>query len=469
MKVCVTGGSGFLGRHLVRQLIEEDGYEVRVLCRNPDVKLRRLGAELFPGSVLEEGELEYAFEGCDAVFHLAGRVERDPKRAHELFELHVTGTRNVLAVAKRVGVARVVYASTSGVSGVSTTPQLIDDDSPYAENIVKDWPYYQSKLFAEKVARDAFLRDQQDVVILRPTLLLGPDDERISSTMDVLRFLQGKMPVTTSGGLSLVDVRDAAAAFRSALHKGRAGETYLLGSANLSVKDFFARLARLSGKPEPRVALSDRSARLSSGLLGLLGKKVRENLDLEPQSLEMGRHYWYIDWTKAIEEIDFRPRDPGETLYDTIDWLQTHVLQVDPVSWESSSWSFDDEDYATAKEPVAERINVRELSSRWTRRAERLVRKAAEVAQNVAVSAASRAANSNGEEGLGGFFDSVSSSEAAAFTGVSSTQYTPPTVTPAEPSTGGEIDALRGAVQEQAEKADAEALQAALWAFRRMQ
>ncbi|MEL6182097.1 MAG: NAD-dependent epimerase/dehydratase family protein, partial [Myxococcota bacterium] len=323
----VTGGTGFLGQHLVRLLLREDNTHVRVLARGPDRSLERQGAEMIPGSILDPHTLAQACEGVDGIFHLAGRVERNLDRSHVLYTLHVTGTRNVIEAAGAAGVQRIVVASTSGTVGVTTDGRTIPDDrSDHATEVVRGWPYYLSKIYAEKSAIAAARRAGVELILMRPTLLLGPGDTRLSSTRDVLNFLEGQIPIVPSGGLSFVDVRDAAVAFQIAMERGRADTTYLLGAINLTFEAFFERLESISGIQRPRLAVPNRAARFGARAMGSLMSALGQESPIDPTSVEMAQHFWYIDWSAAIQDLNFSPRDPNQTLYDTVQWLRAHQL-----------------------------------------------------------------------------------------------------------------------------------------------
>ncbi len=325
MTTLITGGTGFLGRHLIDQLIAKGESELRVLTRNPAPELSDLGVEVIEGSLLSRDDLERAADGVQRVYHLAGRVERDRKKAHLMYELHVDGTRLLLDVLNDsdTDIDNIVVASTSGTVGVGTSPDFMaTDDSPHAESVVRNWPYYLSKIYAERVCFDFIDEHQLPIVQMRPTLLLGPGDERSSSTGDVVLFLKRKIPAIIEGGLSYVDVRDTADAFIRAMESGDPGDTFLLGATNLTLRDFFARLEALSGVQAPSVAVPDSLAKLGSRLLDAVTNVKSDVGELDPVSLEMARHYWYIDSSRAIGELNFSPRDPDKTLRDTIDWIR---------------------------------------------------------------------------------------------------------------------------------------------------
>jgi dihydroflavonol-4-reductase len=216
-------------------------------------------------------------------------------------------------------------ASTSGAIAVFREERTGTEDDPYPLREVAGWPYYLSKIYQEKaalrIARDTGL----PLVVLNPSLLLGPGDARLSSTDVVWKFLQRRIPALPGGGLSFVDARDAARAFAAALTRGRPGERYLLGGANMTFRELFGRLERLSGVAAPRVALP---AALNVGgarLLERLSSWRGTEAPIDAPSVEMGERFWYCDARKAEAELGFTARDPQETLAETVRWLETHL------------------------------------------------------------------------------------------------------------------------------------------------
>lgn len=327
MTTLITGGTGFLGRHLIDQLIADGQSDLRVLSRHPQPELEDLGIDVFQGSLLSRPDLEEAAEGVDRVYHLAGRVERDRDKAHLMYELHVDGTRLLLDVLDEssTDIDQVVVASTSGTVGVGDKPDFMaDDNSPHAESLVRNWPYYLSKIYGERVCFDYVENQGLPVVLMRPTLLLGPGDERESSIGDVVMFMKRQIPGIVDGGISFVDVRDTAQAFIRAMERGTPGETYLLGAKNLTMREFLERLQALSGIPAPKTKIPDLVTRLGSRLLDRVTDITGNIGDMDPVSLEMARHYWYIDSSKAKRELDWSPRDPDRTLLDTITWINEY-------------------------------------------------------------------------------------------------------------------------------------------------
>jgi dihydroflavonol-4-reductase len=325
----VTGATGFLGRHLVRALLD-GGHSVVALVRRssaPDVAADARVLEA-PGDVLDPASVAAAIAGCDGVFHCAGKVSRKPEDAEELRRLHVDGTRNVARACIAGRVRRLVLASTSGTIAVSDDPDRVateEDDAPIG--LLNRWPYYRSKLFAEKAAFELHgtpldgSTETLEVVSVNPTLLLGPGDVNGSSTEDVRLFLERKIPAVPPGGLSFVDARDAATAMLLAMERGVGGRRYLVGACNLTVKEFFARLERVSGVRAPLLPMPRQTrevARTGAEMLERFAQRLGIPVAVDPVSLDMGHFYWYLDASLAESELGWSPRDPTETLVDTV-------------------------------------------------------------------------------------------------------------------------------------------------------
>ena len=324
MRVLITGSTGFLGEHVARSAVSR-GWQVRGLARTPSPVLRDLGVEEQRGDVTCAEEVAAAAAGCQAVFHLAGLVSRDPDDGQRMMRVHVDGTRTVLREAARAGARRVVVASSSGTVAVSRLEQVHDESASYATEVVGGWPYYCSKIYQEKVALELGRELGLDVIVVSPSLLLGPGDRRRSSIQDVERFLRGQVPIVPPGGINFVDVRDAAEATVVAMERGRAGERYLLGGPNWTFREFFGRLERVAKQGGPRLRLPPRLARAGASLLERAYRAAGKEPPVDRISVEMSEHFWYVDSSKAESELGFEPRDPHLTLADTVKYLRQGV------------------------------------------------------------------------------------------------------------------------------------------------
>jgi len=325
-KILITGGTGFLGTHIVRQLLDAGEKNLRVMASSVPEWMTDAGVEPAVGSVTRLDDVKAAVKNVSAIFHLAGKVSRDNQDAAAMNKVHVEGTRILCEAAKEAGVQTMMLASSSGTIAVSEDEQIFDETFPQPVDVFSRWAYYASKYYQERAAIESFDGDGRKLVILNPSLLLGPDDERLSSTKPVLDFLASKIPYSPSGGLNFVDARDAASAFISALEKGKHQEKYLLGSANMTFPQFFGRLERLSGISAPMFKVPKKLAMAGSSMIESVFKNWGKASPVASKEVEQAEYFWYFDSSKAEEQIGFAPRDPQETLQDTITYLRREFL-----------------------------------------------------------------------------------------------------------------------------------------------
>ena len=229
MKVYVTGATGFVGGHVVRELRE---------C-GADVRDERV-------DLLDRAGLERVVTGCDAVVHVAALYSFDA--APEAFErVNVEGTRTVLEVAAGAGVERFLHCSTGGTCGPVEGRPATEEDEPPAWDL--EVPYKRTKVAAERLALAA------GAVVVNPTTPVGDGDRKPTPTGRMIaNVARGRMPAYVgTTGLNIVDVRDVARGHALALERGEPGQRYLLGGVDLSLADLFAAVARLAGRPRPRL------------------------------------------------------------------------------------------------------------------------------------------------------------------------------------------------------------------------
>ena len=314
MRIAITGSTGFLGRHVVERL--SGNHELVCISRSghaPD------GCTPKKIDIVNGRGLKAAFSKVDVVVHAAGIVSHELARAEETWAVHVVGTEKVLEAAKSAKVRRVVYLSTSGTLAVSDDPNVVATEAgPVPESIISRWPYYRSKLYAEQVAMSY---STPEVVCLNPSLLLGPGDTIGGvSTHSVRVFLDHGIPFAPSGGISFVDVRDVASAVERALTHGEAGSRYLLAGANMRFVEFYAKLARITGRSEPLLSMPTVTGKALQWF-PQWGKESGISMGIGPsisrEDLELASHYWYADSAKATAELNWMPRDPMATLEDT--------------------------------------------------------------------------------------------------------------------------------------------------------
>ncbi|MGH9378865.1 MAG: NAD-dependent epimerase/dehydratase family protein [Terriglobia bacterium] len=327
-RILITGATGFLGRHLVEQLKAlNEGSVLRLLSRSRTPWDDDSAAEVVRGDVTRAEDVMRAAEEASEIYHLAGIVSRDPKDAPLLYRTHIEGARNVCEAARQCGAAKIVMVSSSGTIAVGPEPVAHREDSGYKHDAVAEWPYYLSKIFAEKLALDYQRRYALPLVVVNPSLLLGPGDDRQSSTGDVALFLKGQILAVPRGGLNFVDARDAARGLIAASRLGKPGDRYLLGGSNWTFQRMIESVAKAAGRRAPRLKPSLGFSLLSARLLRELFPLFGKSFELDDASIKMADLFWYCDSSKARRELGFHTRDPIETLRDTVQDIRSRLAK----------------------------------------------------------------------------------------------------------------------------------------------
>lgn len=320
----VTGASGFVGGHVARALAER-GDALRLLLR-PTSDRRGVAGLRFEeaiGDLRDPESLERAVEGCSGVYHVAADYRLWSKDPAELERSNVDGTRNLLEACERAGVEKVVYTSTVGTIGIVGDGTPGDEDSPVSLEQMTG-PYKRTKFLAEQTALD-FARRGLPVVIVNPTAPVGEADWKPTPTGRILvDFLRGATPAYLDTGLNLVDVRDVALGHLAAAERGRAGQRYILGAENLSLRAILERLARISERPAPRVRIPYALA----WLFGAAGTAWAEVSGREPraplEAVRMARKKMYVRSDKAERELGWRPGPVEPALERAVEWFRAN-------------------------------------------------------------------------------------------------------------------------------------------------
>ncbi|MGO9240280.1 MAG: hopanoid-associated sugar epimerase [Bryobacteraceae bacterium] len=316
----VTGATGFLGWHVV-QVLRQRGIAVRALVRRPEAA-RDLDAELVPGDLRDAESVRRAVAGCGLVFHVAADYRLWVRDAREMYRSNVEGTRNILEAASRQGIERIVYTSTVGCIGF--VKGGVGDETTAVTLSDMAGPYKRSKFQAEQVALE-YARKGLPVVIVNPTAPVGEHDVRPTPTgQTIVDFLRGGMPAYLDTGLNIVDARETAEGHWLACEHGRPGERYILGSENLTLREIFEKLFRISGRPAPKTQIPWGVAWLagavSTALAGLTGKPPRVPL----AAVQMARKKMWVTHAKAERELGFHPSPAEVALRKAVEWFQSH-------------------------------------------------------------------------------------------------------------------------------------------------
>ncbi|MBI2218188.1 MAG: NAD-dependent epimerase/dehydratase family protein [Candidatus Rokubacteria bacterium] len=324
MSALVTGGTGFVGANIVRELLRA-GATVRVLVRPAGDRraIAGLPVDLVEGDLTDRASLERAVKGTELVFHVAADYRLWAPDPQALYRANVEGTRAILEAAGAAGVKRIVYTSTVGALGIPEdgTPGTEDTAVTLADMV---GPYKRTKFLAEQVAI-GLARRGLPIVIVNPSAPVGPWDVKPTPTGQMLvDFLAGRMFATMDTGLNLVHVRDVAVGHRLAAEKGRIGDKYILGHENLSLADIGRLLAALTGIRPPRFCVPYALAWTGAACMESVARLTRTAPRVPLTAVRMAKKRMYFSPAKAVRELGLPQTDVREALRDAALWFAEH-------------------------------------------------------------------------------------------------------------------------------------------------
>jgi dihydroflavonol-4-reductase len=312
-RALVTGANGFVGAHVARALLQS-GREVRAMARGgSDMRaLDGVECERVIADLRDPDSLERAVAGCDEVFHVAADYRLWAPDEAPMYAANVEGTRNIIAASLRAGVNRMVYTSTVGALGVEADGVGREDTPVSISEMIG--PYKRSKFLAERAALDA-ARAGAPIVIVNPSTPIGPLDYKPTPTGRIIvDFLNRRIPAYIDTGLNLVCVEDVARGHLLAAERGTAGEKYILGGENLTLKQMLARLGRIAGLSAPTI----RVPWIAACAFALAGEAIaRAITHRAPRAslveVRMARKKMFFDSGKARAELGYTsaPVDEG--------------------------------------------------------------------------------------------------------------------------------------------------------------
>jgi dihydroflavonol-4-reductase len=326
MKALVTGATCFVGAAVARALLIAR-WQVRVLARHGSDRrnLSGLDVEIAEGDLTDVDSLAAAAAGCQGLFHVAADYRLGARDPSQLYRNNVEGTRNVLNAARGAGVQRIVYTSSVAAVGIPTDGTPGDERTPTSLEAMIGH-YKRSKYLAEEVVREA-ARDGASVVIVSPSTPVGPGDVKPTPTGQlVLDAAAGRMPAYVDTCLNIVHVDDVAAGHLLAYERGQAGERYILGGEDMTLREILALISSLVGRKPPRVRLPYGIvvpiAYLAEGYAKLSGRSGRITLE----GVRMSRKRMYFSSARAVSELGYRWRPPRSAFEDAIVWFRSRGL-----------------------------------------------------------------------------------------------------------------------------------------------
>jgi dihydroflavonol-4-reductase len=326
MKALVTGATGFVGAAVTRALLAAH-WQVRVLARKSSDRrnLNGLAVDVLEGDLNDVTSLQRAAQGCVGLFHVAADYRLGAPDPSQLYRANVEGTRNILDAASRAGVQRIVYTSSVATIGIPKDGTPGDEATPSSlDNMIGH--YKRSKYLAEEVVREA-ARAGTSIVIVSPSTPVGPGDVKPTPTGQlVLDAAAGRMPAYVDTGLNIVHVDDVAAGHLLAYERGNAGERYILGGEDMTLREILGVIATLVGRKPPRVRLPYGvvlpMAYLAEGYAKLSGRSGRITLE----GVRMSRKRMFFSSAKAERDLGYTARAPVAAFSDAIRWFRENGL-----------------------------------------------------------------------------------------------------------------------------------------------
>ncbi|HXP09394.1 MAG TPA: hopanoid-associated sugar epimerase [Acidobacteriaceae bacterium] len=325
MKVFVTGATGFVGSHVAQEL-SRHGADLRILIRSSSklANLEGIPAETVVGDLLQVDALRSAVSGCDAVMHVAADYRLWVTDPEKMNATNVSGTRELLRLAREEGVPRVVYTSSVATMGFLSNGRPCDEATPVSLDKMIGH-YKRSKYLAEQEAIAA-ARAGQQVVILNPTTPIGSGDIKPTPTGRIIvDFLKRKFPAYMDTGLNLVDVIEVARTHVKALTAGEPGERYILGGENLTLKQLLDKMSAITGLPSPTMRVPHSVAMMfavwDQTFTGrLLGREPRATVE----AVRMGKKMMFVSSAKAERDLGFQVVPVYAALRSAIDWFRAN-------------------------------------------------------------------------------------------------------------------------------------------------
>jgi dihydroflavonol-4-reductase len=307
-RVFLTGATGFVGSHILRELFDA-GYQVRALVRPQHRSSNTLPItlderiEVVEGDLRNVGAFARALSGCRYAVHCAALYTFAPRASNEIAAVNVEGTASLMLAAELGGVERVVLTSSSATLGHANSG------------------YHRSKLDQERAA----FASRVPVIALLPTAPVGPGDWKPTPTGKlVLDFARGKIVAKApgTGGMNLVAVEDVARAHVAALDRGTVGERYPIGGENLSMDEIWRRLAEITGRPMPKWRAPYGLTLVAAYIDELRCRVMACEPNVPLEGVRLSRERMYADSSKARNELGYEATSVTAALERAVTWYR---------------------------------------------------------------------------------------------------------------------------------------------------
>ena len=328
-KVLVTGAAGFIGSHVVRQLLDKN-IDVRAFIKPKEntANIKGLDIEIMEGDVLDEGKVKKTIKGIDTIFHLAAIYAIWMEDWKWIYEVNLAGSRNILwAALKANHVDRVVYTSSIAAIGTAPGKKLSNEDTPFNQYDLGSH-YVLTKYLSQQEAL-GFAKNGLDLVVVNPAFPFGVNDIAPTPTGKmIIDILSGINRTAFKGGINIVDVRDVAKGHILAAEKGKTGEKYILGNQNVTITEFMKMVYKADGRENSFIPSIPTSV-LKGGTyaLSLWSDHISKKPPLStPVEVEYASNHLFVDNAKAKKELGLKFMPVEDSLKESIAWFQDNKM-----------------------------------------------------------------------------------------------------------------------------------------------
>ena len=303
----VTGGGGFIGQQLVMTLLAH-GRRVRVLDLRPS-RCSAAAVQYVRGSILDSKLLEATLDDVEEVYHLAGLPGMWAHHKNDFHLVNAQGTAIVIAAARKRGVSRFLHCSTESIlfRPSCTASALAEDVSVTPDQM--PGAYTRSKMLGEQQALQA-AASGFPVVIANPTMPIGPHNGNLTPpTLMLQYFLKRRVQIYLDFIMNLVDVRDVAMGLLLAMERGQAGQRYILGGENISLKRLLAIISVISGRSALRIPIPAVMAQTTAAVLEFIADHVTHKMPAGTiEGVRIASRSQALSIEKARRELGYAPR-----------------------------------------------------------------------------------------------------------------------------------------------------------------
>lgn len=324
MKIFITGGTGFIGKSLIR-ILADQGQTIHALVRSPEkaAELQEMGVSLFKGDITEKESMREGMMDCDLVYHLAGYYKLGERKSWQLGEkINIEGSQNVFSLAQELEIPKIVYTSTLAVNG--NTHGYVVDENYHLEKGPQTTPYDYTKWKAHNIALD-HIEQGLPLIITLPGVVFGIGDHSVVGEAAEM-FLKGWLKILpgADSGFTYIHVEDLANALIAAAETGKVGESYITTGPCYRLTDLVKVWSEVSGIPEPKILIPSKLLQPFWPVMQMIGAIIPLPQMLSGEATKILGVTYFGSAEKAKRELDWEPKPVRERLAETFEAMRAN-------------------------------------------------------------------------------------------------------------------------------------------------